>query len=151
VSALSAMVLFCEDIRQEVSGQVSLVGILPDGLHLPGIPGMIPKLGMYVRAHIPVDLEPTTAYIYVFGPDTERTLVAQFDPEMIHRAQSEARAMGLPIAGVINLITASPFTVEKEGRLSIEMDWGEERLYLGNISIKDVNQSSEPGANARSA
>lgn len=48
----SAIAIFCEDIREEKSGQDTLVGILPDNLRVASVPGMMPKLAVYVRIHV---------------------------------------------------------------------------------------------------
>ena len=48
----SAIAIFCEDIREEKSRQDTLIGILPDTLRVPSIPGMMPKLAVYARIHV---------------------------------------------------------------------------------------------------
>jgi hypothetical protein len=42
-----AMGVFCDDIREEVQGMHSLVGIYPDNVNVPVVPRMMPKLGLY--------------------------------------------------------------------------------------------------------
>lgn len=49
MSANYKCVLFCEDIRQEVGGRVSLMGILGSKLMVQGFPLVFPKLCLFVE------------------------------------------------------------------------------------------------------
>lgn len=135
MTEITGMALFCEDIRQEANKQVTIVGVLPDGLHIPSIPGFVPKLCMYIRLHVPVDVQPRIANLYVKEPTGKRVLVGEFDEQMIRIAQASAKDMGLPMAGLINAVIASPFQVEMEGVYAVEMDWGDRPYYLGNLMV----------------
>src|SRR5262245_1416449 len=57
VMNFSVIALFCEDIREEKSGQDTIIGILPDALNVPQFPGALPKLGIYVRFHLNAESE----------------------------------------------------------------------------------------------
>ena len=52
VMKFSAIALFCEDIREEKSGQYAIAGILPDRLNVKRLPTVLPKLGIYLRFHL---------------------------------------------------------------------------------------------------
>ena len=52
MTAVNVMALFCEDIREEKDGVVSLIGIIPDNVNvdvnmsaLPSEPSAPPKIG----------------------------------------------------------------------------------------------------------
>jgi hypothetical protein len=58
----SAVCIFCEDIREEKSGQDTIVGTLPDNLLINPPPpklqdakALMPKLGMYLRINLLAD------------------------------------------------------------------------------------------------
>lgn len=41
--------LFCEDVRRETSGQISLIGCYTSGIATPKLPVILPKLAVYVE------------------------------------------------------------------------------------------------------
>lgn len=55
---LSGIALFCEDIRFERGGQVSLVGVWPGRILVDETPIAIPRVGIFIRLRIPAMLIP---------------------------------------------------------------------------------------------
>src|SRR5947199_412358 len=51
-----AIGIFCEDIREEKNEVYSLIGVMPDNINVPATPGMLPKLAIYARFHVPPTL-----------------------------------------------------------------------------------------------
>jgi hypothetical protein len=49
---ISAVALFCEDIRNELEGGKSLIGVLPLGISVPAAPGRPMDLGLFIRVLI---------------------------------------------------------------------------------------------------
>jgi hypothetical protein len=143
MNSISAVVLFAEDVREEKSGQFTLIGIISDNMLVPGFPGLLPKLAMYVRVHIPVDWAINTAYIYIENDDGLRALVTQFDADMIDKAQREARSTANPIAGMMAHVVAAPFAVERPSRTWLTMDYGQESFYLGSLNFVDGSLSED--------
>lgn len=50
---LTFSAIFCDDIRDEVGGKVTLVGVFSTHLLTPAFPIFIPRLGVFVRSAIP--------------------------------------------------------------------------------------------------
>ena len=46
---------FCDDIRNEVNGKISLMGIFGSLMYLPQFPAVLPKLCALVTASTPID------------------------------------------------------------------------------------------------
>ena len=137
MTSFSAIAIFCEDIRQEVAGTSTIVGTLSDNLMVPGFPGALPKLAMYIRAHFSSDFNALDFNIYINGVGEPRTLIAQIDKDVVVNALTTARAAGSPMAGVIASVIASPFNVQKAGRIWLELDYGNETFYLGSLNFID--------------
>ena len=50
-----AHVAYCDDIRPEINGKMSLIGLYSDKMLLPDIPASLPKLGILVTAKTSFD------------------------------------------------------------------------------------------------
>jgi hypothetical protein len=47
--------IFCDDIRQEIGGKLSLIGIYSGALFVPAFPATLPKLCLLVKVLTPAD------------------------------------------------------------------------------------------------
>ena len=47
--------LYCDDIRQEVGGKVSLMGIYTGMMYLPEMPALLPRICVYSSLSVPID------------------------------------------------------------------------------------------------
>jgi hypothetical protein len=110
--------VFCEDIREEKSGQSTLIGIMPDNINVPTPPqpvegrvprGFIPKLGLYVRINIEADDEPGPMTLKLIFPGGTEQPLGDISAEIIAKSKAEAIARNLPIAGILSSAVLSPF------------------------------------------
>lgn len=132
---ISAIVLFCEDIRQEVGGQYSLIGVVGDNLNVLGVPGAIPKFAIYVRINFSIDAEPREFQIFLINPDGERILVSTIPKAMVESSILDAKEQGNRIVGIVSHMIAAPFPINSVGRYWIELVWGGGSLFLGSLKI----------------
>lgn len=116
---ISVVGFFCEDIRQEASGQVSIVGILPDNITVPPQPKdtalVLPKLGLYVRLRFGLDDDLGIISLDLVFPDGERRRHSEIPEELITRAKKQAREQGLPTAGLFHQSVFEGFHTSKAG------------------------------------
>ena len=84
--AFSAIGIFCEDIRQEKSEQDTLIGILPDNVNVPSIPGMFPKLGLVVRMHFDVSSSARQFFVILRQSGQPDLRVGDPDDQLIQQA-----------------------------------------------------------------
>ena len=115
--SFSAVGVFCEDIREETSGQMTLVGVMPDNVNVPSVPAFIPKLALYVRVHF--DLA-TTARVFsarIIVPQRPDYQLAPPDDRIIAQAKAKAAADGNPFAGVIAKSILAQFLISSFGRI----------------------------------
>lgn len=118
--------MFCEDIREEKSGQVSIVGILPDSIRLPPPPAsikrqdgepsiVIPKLGLYVRLLLPIGSLKGPIPVKLKLTDGTNLSLGEIDNALIEKSVAEARAIDLPIAGIVFHAVMQGFQITKPG------------------------------------
>lgn len=137
MSDFNATAVFCEDIREEKAGTHSLIGIFGDTMNVPSVPGMIPKLAVYVRIHFPIDFAPSCDFRLLLqasaGMEFELGVIEQ---KLIKKTLRDAKKEGAPLAGVYSVMIASPFPVNEGGRMIVVLKWANGEMILGNLNIK---------------
>jgi hypothetical protein len=132
-----AIGFFCEDVRQEVSGTETIVGVMPDNVAIQGQPGgSLPKLGMYVRIHITTDLEVKTISVTAdFFDGANRQVIGIFDEAQIAQEKDKARSSGAHLIGFVFRAILSPFPVSQFGRILLRAKIGEDEAICGGLNI----------------
>ena len=110
---ISIVGFFCEDIREEVQGQMSLVGVFPDRLNVPAIPGQMPKISFYVRVHVRngVDVSGLTAVAQL--PGLAEVSLPPIEKRVVDEAGKDTE--DLDFYGIILHGTIAPFPVQEAG------------------------------------
>lgn len=142
--SLQMIGLFCEDIREEASGQQTLIGVLPDNINLPAPPSeaaksarpRIPKLGLYLRVQIGTeeDLSPLTIKL-IFSNGSEVDL-GTIDQNLIERSKSEAKENGLALAGIRFSAVLQGFQIQSFGAMSAVAEIAGERKLFGMLNFR---------------
>src|SRR5437870_1805794 len=114
---VTAIALFCEDIRAEVLGTDSLVGVLPDNLAIGPTPGFLPKLAIYLRLQIYDETQVQTIKGKVILPGGQEIELATF--ENIQDTKKKALENGMPYAGLVGKAVMSPVPIEQYGRIEV--------------------------------
>jgi hypothetical protein len=133
---VSAICLFCEDIRTEANEVNTLVGILPDNLNVPGIPGNMPKLGMYVRINLDPAAEPCSISLELALPWGDVIPLGEIDQSLIAKARKDAQNSRAPVAGIISRSLFSPFPILGEGRIRAIAKIRDEPVTVGSLNIR---------------
>ncbi len=81
--------LFCDDIRQEVSGKVSFIGAYSTNLFVPKFPTILPKLCLAVKVIVPV-AEPIAAMSLKVYRDNEVLQEVTVDEQQLRAASDSA-------------------------------------------------------------
>src|SRR5215208_8095167 len=97
---VSAVAIFCEDIREEQSGQNTIVGTLPDNLVVQAPPTGTPstasavmgKLAVYLRINFDIDDKPQEVTIKLLN--TNGTLLTEggWDRSVMDKAFADSKA-----------------------------------------------------------
>lgn len=132
-----AHVDYCDDIRQEIGGKITLVGIYSGKCLLQSIPGVLPKLCIALSMVTPkVDPFRSIQVSAVFaGAEVVRIELDESQIQNIMAANpsidpTERKAMTLTLMGVI-----SPFSVPSAGRLKINVTADDRDLYCEHLEI----------------
>jgi len=133
---ISVMALFCEDIREEVAGTFTIVGTMPDNLNLLSLPGVLPKLCVYIRVQYQPDAD--------LRGLTARLIPIEGDPislggmeESVVKAALEAAKENGRMSGLIMRAYIGGFAVNKPGLLQVEVDVGGETYLAGMLNIQN--------------
>lgn len=139
-----AHVTYCDDIRQEVGGKITLVGIYAGQCLVPMIPCALPKLCVVIniaatRADPITSAVVTGAYAgsEVFSMDLGDEQIAQIMAPSFS-ARPDGKNMMLMLMGVI-----SPFNVTAPGKLTLKVIANGEELYAEGLEIDLAPQGAE--------
>jgi hypothetical protein len=141
--AVSVVALFCEDIRDEVSGAHTLVGVISDHIRVPAIPGALAKLSIYVRINFDPEYDPGEISVRLRMSDGTEMPLTKFEPELIAKAKSDALASGFPVAGLISKTAAAPFPITQRGITRVLVNVGGAE-FLGGALECDVAAPTSP-------
>jgi len=132
---ISAITLFCEDIRHERNGIESLVGLLPDNISLPEFPSTIAKLGIYTRITFSAGEEPQPFELIVtdvLGTEISLTKVGSDDLEKIRSSvSSDTKFFGLK-----SISTFINYSVPHEGSLHASIRFAGRNILTGGLNFK---------------
>lgn len=137
--------LFCEDVREELHGLMTIVGVLPDNVAVQQVPFIFPKLGFYLRIHYPIEMEPETIHAHLVGPTGKVTPLGIASSELVAGAISETRgrqsSAGIIIKGVLAPVHISDF-----GQLALRVVVGGHERICGvlNIAPPSAPTASQP-------
>ena len=133
---VSVVALFCDDIRQETSGTTTIVGVFPDNLNMPIIPGGLLKLGVYIRLHLRPDFSPVPIYTWIELADGREVNRDEVDPKLVRDTLEKARTRDAPYAGLIAAFVVGNFAVKEPGRLKAMVQIGEQKIVAGALNVK---------------
>ena len=127
---ISVVALFCSDVREEKGNTVTIVGVLPDNLNVPKLPGALPKLCVYVRVHMYTRL-------VMDGKELGRI---DMQKTVVDAARAKSKDSGKAYAGLISTFVMSPLAIVKPGLMeALVMVRGKE-IVAGSLYLNEVPQ-----------
>lgn len=147
---LSAITLFCEDIRNETQGTEIIVGVLPDIVNVQNpSPINVPRLGVFTRANFPLDACPRELEFRV-KVGGQPPMSSKVEDDVIDHARSVAEEKKLALVGFKSQAFLS-FPLEKTIDLvatvvadGVETVTGAIRFEVVNVSADGVARGDEP-------
>ena len=136
--SISVIGIFCEDIREEKSGQDTLVGILPDGILIDTIPASLPKLGLYFRMHAPPDFDLSTPVLLRLIHTDGKVIVESRLEESFKASMPSERISNIPYLGLLQKVVMTSLPVTKEGRIIAEITIGDRTEICASLGIAKV-------------
>jgi hypothetical protein len=121
----AAVCIFCEDIREEKSGQDSIIGTLPDNLVVakppsvtvtPNTKSLLPKIGVYLRLHLDAAQDiPKDVSAKLINTDGQIVTQSTWAQPVVEQAFADSRANQMPLVSLIFKVVAAPFPIGLEG------------------------------------
>ena len=127
---------YCDDIRQEVGGKITLVGIYPGQCLVPSLPCTLPKLCVVMNFSA-TRADPITTITAIGSFAGNEVFNMSLDPSQVSQimAQSfeqrpDGKNMMLMLMGVI-----APFNVPNAGKLTLSITANGEELFCEGLEI----------------
>lgn len=128
--------IFCDDIRNEINGKISLMGVVGGNLFVPEFPFVTARLCVLITVCTPMD-QPFK-HLKITGDYAGASL---FDVEMDEGqlSQMTSDAPGSPFQTAIAaqaMFVISPMTMEESGRLHIALTVDGEDIYCPGLIVQ---------------
>jgi hypothetical protein len=128
--------MFCEDIREEKSGQDMLIGIIPDHVGLSEIPGSMGKVALYVRVHLDATgPRPKRITSRLIAPNAEEVKLPDWTTDTIDRAFSDAATNGMPLVGLLMKAVVGSLHVAQGGIFKAVIDVDGTEYVAANLRV----------------
>jgi hypothetical protein len=145
MSMVRAIALFCEDIREEKSGQDILIGILSDNLGLPSLPAVLGKLAVYVRVYFDTSAKPKPIIGWVQLPWGQKFDLGEASTALVKQALEDAKSQGNPLAGVVLKGMFTPLPVPTFGVITAFIKIGEQEHLCGFLNLTLAEPANPSG------
>lgn len=132
-----AHVTYCDDVRQEVGGKTTFVGIYNGVLGSAEFPCLLPKLCMIVQLATPRERE--FAHIVITGRYAGEVIFSMDLPkEDIDKVQAAAIAMNAEgkFSSLQLMAIMSPFQIPAPGKLTLEVIADGEQIYCPGLRVE---------------
>ena len=130
--------IFAEDLRQEVNGQVTIVGILPDNVEFEGqSQAMLPKLCIYVRTVLALtDDAFSPIKVRLEAPSGQPVFESLSSEEFLRSEAKRSADQNAPHLTLISQASMSPFPIRENGRFSVIVEYKDQKYLAGFLNIK---------------
>lgn len=139
---ISVVAVFCSDVRTEKGGTETIVGVYPDRVNLPQIPGAFAQMAIYVRMHLRTTYRPveiTTRIVLPDGSELERSSMAQ---SLMEQTRQKAIERGAPLMGLIAKFQVAPLRITQEGRILAIVSVDGEDIIAGALHCVVISPSA---------
>lgn len=148
MSPVSVVGIFCEDIREEKSGQDTLVGTLPDNAYVPKVPGVFSRLGLYGRIHLDANGPiPKSIIPRLTTPDGSEMGLPLWEQSVVDGAFRDAKFKETPLVGLILRIAFMNLPIPNVGLFTFRVTIDGTEHIGANLRITtDPSTASAPPA-----
>jgi hypothetical protein len=137
----SATAIFCTDIREELLGSHTLVGVFPDNLSVPEFPGVL-AISLYVRMAYSADLPLDQVEIYATGLEPNRTILTTIDSGIIEQSKRDAVERRSPVIGLVSKIRFNGVNFGGPTRLTVFVKAGSYEFPCGTLNVHQTAQTT---------
>lgn len=143
--------VFADDIRNEIGGKHSIIGVYDTVLSLDSAQTLIPKLAISLNCHTDFDHPFKQLFIMVMLDDA---VISQNElpPEFLERSFNENKKMiaecGIPLASRFYKATANihlnPLVIKQQAILKVIVIADGEENTVGNLILRVPAQQTQP-------
>ncbi|MGA8497218.1 MAG: hypothetical protein WB764_17160 [Xanthobacteraceae bacterium] len=134
---------FADDVRQELFGKISLMGIYGSNLIISELPTIIPQIFFATYAHFPLEQRITNAKLQIYLPEDldvpsivvdlpDWTTEPDLEPAELPFADTELWA---PFSTFQKL---APLVINQPGWIRLRIAYDEGRLRVGTLEVQFV-------------
>jgi hypothetical protein len=135
MNPFNVVAVFCDDIREEVRNRHTLVGVYPDNVTVPKIPGRFSRLALYARVHFDVNSEFDNCSLHVRLPDGEEKSLGNFSETSVKEGVAAAKEKGLPTVGLIMQAVFQNVPIKAAGRIDAIASVNGEQFIAGVLNV----------------
>lgn len=133
--------IFCDDIRDEVGGKKTYVGVYLHDLVISGpLPALIPSFGFVISYLEPVNFPKKDISIKVFVPDADGKDSVLLDAQIPEGRPdvNDKLSDGSPIEYRVHLgcFKVSPLIIASEGRIKVRAYSDGKEIKLGTLGVR---------------
>jgi hypothetical protein len=131
---------FCEDIRQEISGKQTFVGVIPGSeLTILGpLPAVVGKfcISVMFRQRFSDSLEMVSIEVHLPGDDDDKpSMKAEFSLEEAVAKMPPPSDIDDPFIGIGMKFEFHPLELKSEGRIQVSAVKGGKRYRIGSLKV----------------
>ena len=151
-----AMTIFCDDVRNEIGGKFSYIGIYTGGMEVPAFPAALPKFAFVVNVVEPRKMaevrdEPIRINLYLPGDDNPSIFgdLAPIKDNLlgtpVPHIPEDPGANPISVANAIFVI--APLLLQQPGRIRVRCEYpGGGLMRAGSIGVDLPRQAAEATA-----
>lgn len=133
---------FCDDVRNELGGKLSLMGIYQSAMHInsASLPVVLPKICVVIEARAPSNAPFKQLHLRIFLDD-KLLVEGGFSPDQL-KPSTNSDMITYTTHGLI--VAIQPFSVETEGFLRVRAETEDGEIKVGSLKlILNSNDSAE--------
>lgn len=132
---------FCDDVREEVGGKFSLIGVYRSDLIVKKIPIVLPKFCIVVRIVTPIDC-PFSLLKIRMSMNGELLADMAIPDNVLQTKQSITDGRDGKRMQAMTILSLAPLAINEPGKITIEVETEEGVLYGGSLWIKLLESES---------
>jgi len=120
---ISAITLFCEDVRNEANGAETFIGVFPQNVTFVGTPPyLMPKLGIVTKINFTPDDVPARLTVKLYDFNKSVIINNVVDSSLIEEAKAGISTTGMGAINATAVAANFPFTGPGILRVEVETD-----------------------------
>jgi hypothetical protein len=133
---VEALGLFCDDVRDELGGTHSIIGVYPDNLDIPTVPVTVPRLSMYVRLNVDSDDDPCEFSLFLIHADGEEHPLQKMQADYVAGGLAMSRHQQNPKTGFIAKSFIMGLQVKNFGRMKVVVRFTDKEITAATLNVR---------------